>query len=520
MCLLNLVEQHHRVWLAAHRLGQLSALVIAHISWRRTDKAAHAELLLILRHVYSRHHLLVVEQILGKSLRQFGLSHTCRSHEDERCDGSFRVLQSCTAAAHGIADGGYRLVLSDDTAVQLLLQMQQFLALALQHSCHRDACPAAHHLGNVVGGHLLAHHTAAFTLCQLLCQAVDVVLKSLQPAVPYLCHPCVVALALGTFCLELQLFHLLLVLLNLVHQTLLALPFSTELVLALTQFGNVLVQLRQFSLVVLALYSLAFNLQLLQLSHDVVKFLRNRIALHAQFRCGLVHQVDCLVGQEPVADVTLREFHRCYAGIILDTHLVVVLITLLQSAQYAYCRHLVRLVNHHRLETALQSLVLLEILLVLVKSGGTYRAQFATRKSRFQNVRCVHSTLSAAGTHQGVNLIDEEDYASVALCHLVDDALQSLLKLTFILRSCEQGTHVEAVELLVLKVLRHVTAHDTLCQSLHDGRLTRSRLSYEHRIVLCPSRENLQHASDLVVTSYHRVQFSGARILHQVLGIL
>ena len=243
MCLLNLVEEHHRIWFAAHCLGQLSALVVAHISWRCADETAHAELLLILRHVYSRHHLLVVEQILGKSLGEFGLSNACRSHEDERCDGSFRVLQSCTAAAHGIADGGDCLVLSDDTAVQFLLQMQQFLALALQHTRHGDACPAAHHFGNVVGGYLFAHHAAAFTLCQLLCQRVDVVLKSLQPAVPYLSHPCVVALALGTLSLKLQLLHLLLVLLNLVHQTLLALPFSAELVFAVAQFGDVLVQL-------------------------------------------------------------------------------------------------------------------------------------------------------------------------------------------------------------------------------------------------------------------------------------
>ena len=258
---------------------------------------------------------------------------------------------------------------------------------------------------------------------------------------------------------------------------------------------------------------------MLQLSHDVVKFLGHRVALHAQFGSRLVHKVDGLVGKESVADVSLRQFHRRNAGIVLDTHLVVVLVAFLQSSQNAYCRHLVRLVNHHGLETAFQSLVFLEILLVFVERGGTDGAQFASCESRFQDVSGIHGTLSAAGTHEGVNLINKENYAPFALRHLVDDALQTLLKLAFILCAGKQGTHVKAVELLVLQILRHVTAHYALCQSLHDGCLTSSRFTYKNRIVLCASRKNLQHTSYFVVTAYHRVQFSGACVLHQVLGI-
>ena len=59
--LLNLVEEHYRVGLAAHSLRQLTALVVAYVSWRRTDESRHAELLLVLAHVDTRHHRLVVE---------------------------------------------------------------------------------------------------------------------------------------------------------------------------------------------------------------------------------------------------------------------------------------------------------------------------------------------------------------------------------------------------------------------------------------------------------------------------
>ena len=77
-----------------------------------------------------------------------------------------------------------------------------------------------------------------------------------------------------------------------------------------------------------------------------------------------------------------------------------------------------------------------------------------------------------------MNLIDEEDDLSVGVGHLLDDALQSLLKLTFVLGTCHEGTHVEGVELLVLQVLRYITTYDTLSKALHDGGLTRTRLTY------------------------------------------
>ena len=74
-------------------------------------------LLLILRHVYARHHRLIVEQVFGQGLGQFGLTHARGTHEDEGGDGALRILQSGTRAAYGIGHGGDGLVLSDDAAV-------------------------------------------------------------------------------------------------------------------------------------------------------------------------------------------------------------------------------------------------------------------------------------------------------------------------------------------------------------------------------------------------------------------
>ena len=516
--LFNLVEQHYRVGLAPYGLGELASLVVAHVSRRRTDEPRHAELFLIFAHVYSRHHRLVVEQILGQSLCQLGLAHARGAEEYERGDRPLGVLQSGAASAHGIAHGTYGFFLSYHAFVQLFLQVEQFFALALHHPCHGYARPPAHHFGYVVGRNLLAHHgSGTLRLAQLLLDVLDVVGERLQLAVPNLSHTLVVALTLGTLSLQLQVFYLLLVLLNLVDESLFALPFCAELFLAVTQFGYLLVELFNLLGVVLALDGLALNFQLLQLTGGLVKLFGHRVALHAQLGGGLVHQVDGLVGQETVADVPFGQLHGGYAGVVLDAHLVVVLVAFLQSAQYAYGAQLIRLVNSDGLETTLQSLVLLEILLVFVQCSGSDAAQFAARKGWFQYVGGVHGSLTASGSHQCVYLVDEENDASVALGHLVNNTFEPLLKLALVLRPGHKRTHVERIHLLVLKVFGHIAAHDALGQTLDYGRLARAGFTYQDRVVLGASAKYLQHAAYLVVTTDNGVELALPGLLHKVL---
>ena len=69
-------------------------LIVTHISRRRTDQTSRAEFLLILTHVDTGHHILIIEQILGQRLGQLRLTHTGSTEEDERTDRSFRVLQA------------------------------------------------------------------------------------------------------------------------------------------------------------------------------------------------------------------------------------------------------------------------------------------------------------------------------------------------------------------------------------------------------------------------------------------
>ena len=83
MGLLNLVQKHHGVGFAAHGLRELAAFVVAYISRRRAHKAGDGMTLLILAHINTRHHVLVVEQELRQSLCKLRFTHAGCAHKEE-----------------------------------------------------------------------------------------------------------------------------------------------------------------------------------------------------------------------------------------------------------------------------------------------------------------------------------------------------------------------------------------------------------------------------------------------------
>ena len=78
MRLLDLVEEHDRVRLLAHRLRELAALVKADVARGRTHQTAHAVLLHVLGHIEAQKRVLGVEQELGERLGKLGLAHAGR----------------------------------------------------------------------------------------------------------------------------------------------------------------------------------------------------------------------------------------------------------------------------------------------------------------------------------------------------------------------------------------------------------------------------------------------------------
>ena len=216
-------------------------------------------------------------------------------------------MHTRTATTHGIGYGSDSLVLPYDTAVQLLLEVQQLVTLTLEHLAHRDTRPAAHHIGNIVCGDLLFDERPTTLLAmQLLLGSDNLRLHLLEAAIAYLGHTTIVTLALGAVGLHLELLHELLLLLYLIDESLLGLPLLRELALLGAQGINLLGELCQLSFIFLALDGLALNLQLLQVAGNLIQLFRHRVALHAQLGSRLIHEVDGLVGEETLGDVSAR----------------------------------------------------------------------------------------------------------------------------------------------------------------------------------------------------------------------
>ena len=168
-----------------------------------------------------------------------------------------------------------------------------------------------------------------------------------------------------------------------------------------------------------------------------------------------------------------------------------------------------------RLEAALESGVLLEVLAVLVERGRTDRLQLAAGQHRLQDAGGVDRALGRAGADEGVDLVDEQhDVAAGA--DLLEHLLEALLEVTAVARPGDQRTEVERVDLLVLERLGDVAPDDVLGQSLDDRRLADAGLADQDRVVLRTPGEDLHDPLDLLLTPDDRVELALAGVLGQV----
>ena len=121
MRLLDFVEQHDRVRVPLHLLGELTALFVPDIAGRRADQLRDRVLLHVLRHVEADQRVVAAEQEIGQRSRQFGLADAGRTEEHEAADRPVRILQAGARAPDRAGDRRDRLLLADHAAVQLAL---------------------------------------------------------------------------------------------------------------------------------------------------------------------------------------------------------------------------------------------------------------------------------------------------------------------------------------------------------------------------------------------------------------
>ena len=455
MGLLDLVQQDDGVGAAADLFGELAAFLVAHVARRRTDQAAHGELLHVLAHVYADQGVLGVEEVAGQFLGQLGLAHAGGAQEDEGADGAVGVLEAGAVALDGLHHLAHGLVLADHLAGHLLLHAAQLAALLLGDAGHGDAAHHGHHLGHVLLVHL--HAVAAAFLFPGLLGLLEVLL---------------------------------------------------QLALAVAQLGGLLVALAAHHavLLVLHLFDLLLDLQDVLGHHDVAD-------VHPA--AGLVQGVDGLVRQVAVGDVALGELHAGLHGLGGEVHVVVVLVLLLDVVEDLDGLVHAGGFHEHLLEAALQGPVLLDVLAVLVQGGGADALDLTPRQSGLEHVAGVQRATGAAGAHDGVDLVDEEDHVRAVL-QLVHHRLHALLELAAVLGAGHQAGDVQRHDALVEEHAAHLALHDAQGQALGNGALAHAGLADQHGVVLLAAAQHLAHAFDLLLAAHDGVQLALLGHLGQV----
>ena len=393
--------------------------------------------------------------------------------------------------------------------------MQELFALALDEPRHGDARPARYDGGDLLLGDGVVHHGALLLLLRRLHRVGELFLQSRKLGVLESGRGLILIAQLRVFDVRVELFYLALELFHLVHAALFAFPARLHLVELVLEIAKLLAQLGKAvaaELVVLLFQRHFLDFELHDLAADAVKLFRHGVDLRADLRARLIDKVNGLVGEEPVGDIPVGQRRGGDKGAVVDAHAVVDLVALFQTAENGDRVLDRRLIDLHGLEAALERGVLFDILAVLVERRGADAVQLAARKHRLQKVAGVHAALGFAGADDGMQLIDEEDDAALALADFFEHGLEPFLKFAAVLGAGDQRAHVKRENGFVFQAFRHVAAHNALRQTLGNGGFADARLADENGVVFRFAGEDADDVPDLHVTADHGVQlvFPGA----------
>ena len=79
----RLIEQHNRIRTLTHCRGKLTALIVAHIAWRRANQTRHRVLFHVLGHIEGDKRIFGIEEKFRQSFGKLGFAHARRTKENK-----------------------------------------------------------------------------------------------------------------------------------------------------------------------------------------------------------------------------------------------------------------------------------------------------------------------------------------------------------------------------------------------------------------------------------------------------
>ena len=154
--------------------------------------------------------------------------------------------------------------------------------------------------------------------------------------------------------------------------------------------------------------------------------------MDASASTSLIEDVNCLVWQEAILDVTARKRNGSLDSSLGVVDVMMLLIAVLKTVDDRNGVIVVWLADVDWLETPLKCSVLLDMFTVLFCRSCTDDLDFSTRQRWLQDGRGVDGAFCGTCSNDGVNLINEEDVI-LGFLQLSNNLLHAVLKLTAIL---------------------------------------------------------------------------------------
>src|SRR5258708_4951140 len=506
--------------MTADLFGELTAFFIADIARRRADQTRNAVLLHVFGHVDADHQLFIVEQKLREGAGEFGFTDAGGPQENEGADGAIGDAHSSTSARHVIANARQGFVLAHLAQSQALLHVNELLRFAFEQAANRDSRPLAHQLGDVFLIDLFLEHPRIFlNRRKPFLGLLHLAFRCGNSSIANLGDFRQLSRAFIALLFGLELFDLLFQLANFADGFLFGLPARFSAAGVFAQLGELFFNLYAALFgVSIALFEqrLALDFELHDAALDFINFHGERIDLHAEAGGRFVNQVDGLVRQEAVGDVTVRKGCGRKNGGVFDAHAMVHLITLLQSAQDRDGIFDRGLFDQNRLKAALQGGIFLDIFLVFIERRGANGAQLTSSQRGLEHVGGIHGAFRGAGAHQRVQFVDEQNNLSFGFGNFFQDSFQPVFKFAAEFRSRDQGCQIQGHQALGLQDVRNVSGNNSLRQPFDDGGFAHTGLANQHRVVLGAASKNLHDAADFLVAAYDWVEFGAPRKFGQI----
>ncbi len=309
--------------------------------------------------------------------------------------------------------------------------------------------------GDDLSDHLFIHDLTDHGILAFLCRSIiNLLLQRRDRIILQLCCFLVVSVILCLRQLQLRLFELLAVGLDVIEFFLLFLPLRELLSLffiEVCKFFFDLVLAHHGLRIRLVFQRSLFDLQGHDLPIQLIEVCRHGIHFHSQTCTCFIDQVNGLIRKIPISDIAVAQSSSSHDCFILDLHAMMTLKAFLESSEDRNGILNRRLGNHDLLEPALQCPVLLDVLAVFIKGRCTDALQLASCQHRLQEVRSIHGSFRLACTDQIMNLVDEQD--DIAICFLdgIQHALETFLEFATVLGPGNQRPHIQFDELLVLE---------------------------------------------------------------------